>query len=529
MTQRETWLIAFCLLPAVAPVGLAQKPVINPGGIVNAATFQPLGKPGYGINPGSLASVFGLNLASTTAQADTFPLPTSLAGTSVTINGIPAPLIFVSPTQINLQVPWETVTYSPTFPIVVRTAAGASDPVEAEVGFVPGIFTLDGSGCGRGAVLNVASDGSVSLNSPDNSVEPGGILTLFGTGWAGLPYPPLSDGMPAPANPPSRYYAGLTFPVLRGDWYDVYGNAVLFLGAAPGYAGLDQINLRLPDDAPEACSVPLQLWSQSSSALTPAIPVSVHRGGGRCVDPHPDSVAVLRWTKAFATGVSPAPATDVLSIEFASAIGQQGPFLPAPDSYRAHAVVSTDPLCPGFSSQPLDAGAMTARAGVLPPVPISRKLVNGLAEYSASVPTGYITPPTALNIAASGALYVGPFTTTITIPEPIQLTTNFPPGTILDRNQGVLVRWTGGGDPNSVVTVRLSDGQFYKESSFLAETGGGYWEPPAGLTFNSGPFEIIITQTPNPATVQRFQARGLTLGGWHLWSYVFRFAGLQLQ
>ncbi|MFB3777842.1 MAG: hypothetical protein ACE141_09525 [Bryobacteraceae bacterium] len=109
----------------------------------------------------------------------------------MTIDGIPAPLLYVSPGQINAQMPWGAtigsmlIVPSLPVPVVVTTAAGASDPALVKVtksGL--GIFTLDGSGCGRGAVQNVAADGTVSLNSPENSAEPGSIVTVWGTGLA---------------------------------------------------------------------------------------------------------------------------------------------------------------------------------------------------------------------------------------------------------------------------------------------------------------------------------------------------------
>jgi uncharacterized protein (TIGR03437 family) len=90
-------------------VVFGQTPVIAPGGIVNGATFAP-----GAIAPGSIASIFGSNLASTLAQASTIPLSTALADVTVTINGQPAPLYFVSPdqpgkpgtAQINIQIPY---------------------------------------------------------------------------------------------------------------------------------------------------------------------------------------------------------------------------------------------------------------------------------------------------------------------------------------------------------------------------------------------------------------------------------------
>jgi uncharacterized protein (TIGR03437 family) len=531
MGHRIAAFVAGCgLLSVGAQPVRAQKPVVNPGGIVNAATFAPLGQPGYGVNAGSLASVFGQNLASTRASATSFPLPTTLGGTSVSFGGIPAPLIYVSPTQINLQVPFAT---SPTFPdlltpVVVTTATGASDPVDAHAVATAGIFTMDGSGCGRAAVFNVARDGSVSLNGPDNSVEPGGILTLYGTGLAHNAWPPLADGMPAPSDPPTRYYLWVA-PILRGERYDIYNNHVLFLGAAPGFAGLDQYNVRLPDDAPEACSVPLQ-FDFGSIGMTQTIPISIHRGGGRCVDPPPDSLAVFRWTKTASSGINPPPPTDTLSIEFSSAIGKQASF-PQPYTYRVPIVVTTPgPSCPGFEDRQLDAGFLFAQGpavalGLLPNV------VNGVPRYTTATLPGGAIQPGVYRIMSNGGADVGSFTTTMTIPAPIQITTDLSPGTAFltggtpvpgRDNKPLIVRWQGG-EPNSVVIVEFSipGGQPIQYSMPASE---GEANPgPIGW---AGGLEIVVTQTPDPTRLEHFQASGLTLGGWQVWSYEFRFGGL---
>ncbi len=71
-------------------------------GVVNAASFLPAPIP-----PGGIISLFGSNLASSTASADSIPLPTTLAGTTLRLNGVAAPLFYASPTQINFQTPWE--------------------------------------------------------------------------------------------------------------------------------------------------------------------------------------------------------------------------------------------------------------------------------------------------------------------------------------------------------------------------------------------------------------------------------------
>src|SRR6266498_3512797 len=94
--------ISMLLLAVVLPLWTNAQ-TVYPGGIVNGAGFQSP------VAPGSVIAIFGNNLAPATAQASALPLPTSLRGVSVTINGtLLAPLFFVSGGQINAQLPYET-------------------------------------------------------------------------------------------------------------------------------------------------------------------------------------------------------------------------------------------------------------------------------------------------------------------------------------------------------------------------------------------------------------------------------------
>ncbi len=143
-------------LAAFVPSAWCQKPVIFPGDVVNAAsyavtttTLRP--ERPEGLSPGSIASIFGANLASSTETASTIPLPTQLTGTSVTVHGLPAHLFYVSPSQINFQMPWRYpgLTESQATGVVVTTAAGSSDlyPLNLEGG--EGIFTMDSRAAGK--------------------------------------------------------------------------------------------------------------------------------------------------------------------------------------------------------------------------------------------------------------------------------------------------------------------------------------------------------------------------------------------
>ena len=100
------------------------KSSITNGGIVNAASYAA-----GSLAPGSLATLFGSNLAASTVTAAGVPLPVQLGGAPVTVNGAPAPLIYVSSGQINFQVPFEIAAQSPAS--VVVTVNGTASPAQS--------------------------------------------------------------------------------------------------------------------------------------------------------------------------------------------------------------------------------------------------------------------------------------------------------------------------------------------------------------------------------------------------------------
>ncbi len=165
---------------AVFTIG-APVPVTSTAAIVNAASSLPA------IAPGSLISIYGVNLASATAAAPSLPLPTALNGTSVSINGIDAPLLFASAGQINAQVPFEVQPGSATLQIQVGTLQGA--PVAFKVQpIAPGVLS----------VIQNAADGTV--NSPQTPVQPGQYVTVYVTGQGAVD-PAVPTGAAAPAGP----------------------------------------------------------------------------------------------------------------------------------------------------------------------------------------------------------------------------------------------------------------------------------------------------------------------------------------
>jgi uncharacterized protein (TIGR03437 family) len=180
--------------------------------------------------PGGLFTIFGSNLATTTASAVGAPLPYSLGGTEVVVNGRPAPLLYVSPGQINAQFPVDAEFGRGG--VIVRTGLGQSLTIFMEsTQAAPQLFTDSG----RAIALN--QDGT--LNSAANAARGGSLLTVFLTGQ-GPVNPPVASGLPAPSNP----LAQVTLPVVA----EIGGQTVevQFLGLTPGFTGLAQANLRIP-------------------------------------------------------------------------------------------------------------------------------------------------------------------------------------------------------------------------------------------------------------------------------------------
>lgn len=194
-------------------------PQLAPGGAVNAATFA-----GTVLAPGSLISVFGAGLSLGTLSASSLPLPTELSGVSIRINNIPAPLLFISSEQVNLQVPWEIASGTVSITATVNGVPGNS--IQANVGpYSPGIFVV------------VHADGRPV--STDNPATAGEVLVAYATGLGPVTVN-VPSGQASPASPPANT-SELPTITIGGVPAEV-----VFSGLAPGFVGLYQVNVRTP-------------------------------------------------------------------------------------------------------------------------------------------------------------------------------------------------------------------------------------------------------------------------------------------
>jgi uncharacterized protein (TIGR03437 family) len=211
--------------PRAVKAVLDAVPYIAPAGVSNAAGSTP----SQNVAPGSVISVFGANLATSTASAGDGMLPQTLAGVTARIGDRLLALVFASPTQINAVLPSDlaegsqTLTISPPGQPDVRAAFTVARNA-------PGLF---------GTVFH--SDGSaVSADSPAHSGE---LLNVYGTGFGPTDHPRL-DGFPIPASPAYLILDGVEVRI--GDTSTTPDQAF----ATPGRVGIDAVQFRIPDGTP---------------------------------------------------------------------------------------------------------------------------------------------------------------------------------------------------------------------------------------------------------------------------------------
>ncbi len=243
--------------PGISPVSVQVTLVVNPvlpsmdgTSMVNAASFQAA------LAPGSLFAIFADSLSADTTTAVTAPWATAWDGISVKINGIAAPLAYVSPSQINAQVPYEVAPG--TAQLTIESNGTATAPVSLTIqASAPGVFL--GAG-GRAAALNQDN----TPNSPENPASTGNVISVYLTGQGAVD-PAVDTGAAAPGVALSSTVATTTATI--GD----LPSTVEFSGLAPGFVGLAQVNLLVPDLPAGDYPVVVNIGGVASNAGTVSI------------------------------------------------------------------------------------------------------------------------------------------------------------------------------------------------------------------------------------------------------------------
>jgi uncharacterized protein (TIGR03437 family) len=226
----------------------------------NAASFAPTV-----VSPGLIATITGTDLGPTTPVTGTVGstgFPTILGETQVLFDGRPAPILYTSSNQISVIAPFELAGRVSTR-VQVEYRGQRSRELELRVtDATPGIFTLNQSGSGQGAVLN--QNGSV--NGPANPERRGNVVVIYGTGL-GAVFPSVGTG--ALAGTAST----TTLPVrVRIGGIEA---RVLYSGAAPGLVGgAYQVNAVIPETVAPGSAVPVSI--EAGSGLSqPTVTIAV--------------------------------------------------------------------------------------------------------------------------------------------------------------------------------------------------------------------------------------------------------------
>lgn len=468
-------------------------------------------------------AILGENLATQEEVAVSVPLPTTLAGTSVIVDGVRAPLFYVSPSQINAQhpsIPGKEIVFE-GYDLVVRTENGSSTPfriIPWRMGY--SAFTLDGSGCGRAHVYNITSTGEWVRNSPETPAAPNGFLAILGTG-RGPVLPRLQDGTPTPASPAVEPEYTAAWQTLALGQTPI--GQLVFDGRAPGMIGVDQVNVQLAPEprTPLGCNFPAAIASIGRSSQT--FPLSIARGPGPCVEPVQHD-ALVRWRKVLSSNYSPAPDTEELVVSLTAHAADVAeslpprPFLPSGQLLRYY--FNPGPPCPPLRRvKRLDAGELSVTAGSCEPCRFSPELRHEEPEYIVPLPRGTIREGT-VRVEFAGKDGIGPFRSELAIPPPIQLTEDFPPRVV---RRPFLVRWTGG-DPTSTVRVEVRRGS----AEGPADNYSLAWEKTSAgwLVFDfetlAAVIEVIVTNYKGFPDIPSTNAPGLPSIR-HEWAYEWHY------
>jgi uncharacterized protein (TIGR03437 family) len=243
--------------PRAVLATLTKVPYISSAGVENGAGTTPVN----GVAPGSIVSIFGANLATGTSVATSSPLPQSLGGVSVMLGSSLLPLLFVSPSQINLQLPPDSQPGAATFTIVLAGALNVQAPFTA-VRDAPGLFSQIVNGQAFALVFH--ADGTLVTQAAPAQI--GELLTMYGTGF-GPTNPDRLEGFPLPASP----LYNLVDPVSISVGSDTLSASAAY--ALAGSVGVDAVQFTLTDTALSGTNASVSVTISGQQSNTVLLPV----------------------------------------------------------------------------------------------------------------------------------------------------------------------------------------------------------------------------------------------------------------
>jgi uncharacterized protein (TIGR03437 family) len=511
-------------------------------GVVNAASFASPSMPNGSIARGSLFTVFDPKVADYPEQANAYPLPTSLGGEKysmqISVGGFTAGAIMLyagysasSQGQINAILPSVIPAGDGVLSIIGSGRLLATHSIRV-VDRSFGIFARDGTGSGVGAIHNEGAGGRLSANSLFDSAKPGQAAVLWGTGLG--PVTGNEAAGPLPGN------------LLTHDvhvWVGGKDAALLYGGRSGCCAGLDQINFVVPDGV-EGCYVPVAV--QVGSIISNYVSMSISTNGGTCQLPY--GLSSLQLEAARQRG------SIGLGNIYVKYTGVYTPFgLAHFGRFQVNELAPYNQTHWGnFDTPPIALGSCTisnVSVKLLPPFPfVPLNAGSAIRIGSTDLPRLQSGNPSGIywrnmqsmvvslaNITneegGEGANAVGHFQVSGG-PQPSLFWRN--PPSVVNREQGIRVTWTGGG-PDELVYIngRVNTDQVYPyqfgghgqvpQAAFSClerASAGGFTVPPSVTmalpTTNAESavqfeLESVLTLVPfsQPA---RFDAIGLDAG-----------------
>jgi uncharacterized protein (TIGR03437 family) len=483
-----TGLLVCMGISAGVALAATASPAINAGGILNAASYAPDGMPNSGIALGSQFVIFGSNLGATGLHtASSYPLPVSLQQTSVrvTVKGatVSAIMVYTSPGQVGAILPSSTPVGDGA--VVVTYNGVDSAPATIRVHNSQfGIFTRNSGGSGPAIVQNVNNATDEPVNSLSQSLQPGQLAVLWGTGLG--PVTGNEAGGPLPGD-------------LKTDLTVLVGSQqapVVYRGRSGCCAGVDQVIFQVPQGV-SGCYVPLAVMIEN--AVSNFTSISIAPKGGTCSDPHGLSAADLQdlskgndlrvgSVELFRAilNVRMPGSTEVLNLT--QDVGAAGFYRFNPNAAAAAeglvgvAVRGFSGMAPygscnvyplvngdlGSVTDPVQPGALEAGGSIKISGPGGARSMDesdpgvysgqlggsgalGFAGDGGTTAPPYLDPGDFTIDSASGGSDVGPFHATITVPAVIGWSNAAQIGNI-DRSKDLTATWTGG-DPTKEFIV----------------------------------------------------------------------------
>jgi uncharacterized protein (TIGR03437 family) len=255
--HRATWLLAIVFFGFASGAEDCERgvnPCYIPASVVNSAT-NVAGE----LAPNTIATVYGVRLAYVTRelriediQNGTLPTVLPSTGVRVFVGSVAAQLYYVSPTQINFLIPCIFKPGETDLQITLDGHAGPSIPIKL-LDAAPALYQLDET-----TVIATRPDGS--LIDKDAPARAGDVIVLYGTGLGPTEPEAVYGVLPTRAAPIKRI---AEFQVFLNDEV-IDASRILYAGVTPGYAGLYQVNLRLPDKLDENPRIRLAIGPRES-------------------------------------------------------------------------------------------------------------------------------------------------------------------------------------------------------------------------------------------------------------------------